>query len=495
VGTQPEEATTVTMSTSPVHVDAILDPAVSRWQWLFKWLLVIPHYVVLVFLWIAFVVLSVVAFFAILFTGRYPRSIFDFNVGVLRWTWRVSYYAYGALATDQYPPFSLQERPDYPAHLEIDYPEHLSRGLVLVKSWLLAIPHYLVLALFLGGAGYTVGGADDAAQEPWLWSWGLLGVLVAVAAVVLLFTGRYPQSVFDLVLGLNRWALRVAAYAGLMTDQYPPFRLDQGGRDPAVTALTTPPGPASGPPAGPPSGLDPSRSGSPGPGPAAHPGPSGWTAGRVIALVVGALVVVGSLGLGTAGVALAVAEGTMRDDAGFLMSGDERLTTDTFALASTNIELQADTPADVVPEALLGDAKVSATSQSGDPLFLGLAATEDVEGYLADVRHDTVLDLVGPEYRESGSRAPSGPPEAEDFWVVSASGTGEQSVVWEPRDGDWTVVVMNADGSAGLDADMAAGAELPVLEWVVAVLLVLAGIGLVLGAVIITLAVRAAGRR
>jgi hypothetical protein len=227
----------------PVRVDAALDPHLSRWLWLVKWVLVIPHYVVLVFLWVAFVVVTVGAFFAILFTERYPRSLFDFNVGVMRWSWRVHYYAYGALGTDRYPPFTLAEVPEYPARLSVPYPTHLSRGLVLTKWWLLALPHYLVLSIMVGG-GLWLGTRGDAG-----WSFGgLVGLLVLIAAISLLFTGRYPDSLYRLVMGMDRWSLRVTAYAALMTDVYPPFRLDQGGADPSSTADTVLPPQPTGPP-------------------------------------------------------------------------------------------------------------------------------------------------------------------------------------------------------------------------------------------------------
>lgn len=216
---------------SPVAVVGSLDPQVGRWQWLFKWLLLIPHAVVLFFLWIAFVLLTVVAGIAILFTGRYPPSLFAFNVGVLRWTWRVSFYGYSALGTDRYPPFTLAAT-DYPADLDIAYPQQLSRGLVLVKWWLLAIPHYLVVAVLTGGAAtWTFQVSTDSSWQIALGG-GLIGVLVLVAGLALLITARYPAGLFDLLVGLNRWVYRVVAYAALMTDDYPPFRLDAGGTEP-----------------------------------------------------------------------------------------------------------------------------------------------------------------------------------------------------------------------------------------------------------------------
>ncbi len=197
----------------PVSITGELTEPPGRGWWLLKWLLALPHYIILTFLLIAFVVVSIIAFFSILFTSKYPKGLFDFNVGVLRWTWRVGFYSYLALGTDKYPPFSLKAG-DYPADLEVVYPEKLSRGLVLVKWWLLALPQYLVVSIFQGGGGGRGGG-------------GLTFILAIFAAVAVLFRGKYPKDIFNFVIGMNRWSYRVTAYAALMTDQYPPFRLGE----------------------------------------------------------------------------------------------------------------------------------------------------------------------------------------------------------------------------------------------------------------------------
>ena len=196
----------------PLSFKGELSEPLSRWLWLVKWFLLIPHCIVLAFLWIAFMVVCIISFFGILFTARYPKSLFNFNTGVLRWTWRVGFYSYAALGTDKYPPFSLKPDDDYPADLSIEYPQRLSRGLVLVKWWLLAIPHYIVVSFFQGGGE---GGG------------GLVSILAIFAAIALLFTGKYPKSIFDFVMRMNRWTYRVVVYVSLMTDHYPPFSLEE----------------------------------------------------------------------------------------------------------------------------------------------------------------------------------------------------------------------------------------------------------------------------
>jgi len=209
-----------TTAARPIALEGTLDPKLSRWMWLVKWLLAIPHFVVLVVMWIAFVVVTIAAGFAILFTGRYPAPLFEFANGVLRWNWRVAFYANGVLGSDSYPPFTLA-RTGYPATFEVSAPATLSRWKVLVKSWLLALPHLIIVSLATGGtwAAWT-GGAGEAVS--------LLGLLLLVAAIILLFTGVYRLGLFNLIMGAHRWMYRVFAYTALMRDEYPPFRLDQG---------------------------------------------------------------------------------------------------------------------------------------------------------------------------------------------------------------------------------------------------------------------------
>ena len=180
----------------PVTFDVDYPERLSRWLIFVKWLLAFPHYIVLVLYGIAYYVTLIIAWFAILFTGRYPRGLFDFAVGLLRWSIRVS--AYTNLMRDDYPPFGTGG--DYPARLEVQYPEQLSRWKIFVK-WLLIIPHLIILY------GYGI----------------LANVITFVAFLIILFSGSYPKALFDLVVGYYRWNIRVYAYVLLLTDEYPPF--------------------------------------------------------------------------------------------------------------------------------------------------------------------------------------------------------------------------------------------------------------------------------
>jgi hypothetical protein len=454
----------------PVRIEGRLEPALSRWLWLVKWLLAIPHYIVLAFLWIAFFVLTVVAFFAILFTGRYPRGIFEFNVGVLRWTWRVAFYTYAALGTDRYPPFTLDEASDYPATLDVAYPEVLSRGLVLVKWWLLAIPHYVIVGIFLGGGGYAASRTDA-----WGWSFGggLIGLIVLFAGAALLFTTRYPRGIFDFVLGLDRWVARVVAYAGLMTDAYPPFRLDQGGEEPPGA-----------------SAVAPAFSARVAEAPTTER-PRG-RAGRIALFVAGAIAAFLAFALLAGGCAIVAVDRTQRDGDGFLMSPTEDFSTSTYAIASESADVDTD-GAEWAVRSFLGTVRIR--SESERPVFVGIARETDAAGYLDDVEHVVVtgIDDDEPRYSRRPGDAPAHPPGEETFWVASTSGSGEQTLDWGPEDGDWTVVAMNADATRGVASELSIGAELDSVIWIGIGLIVVGGLLAAGAALAITAGVRRRG--
>ena len=244
------------IQTYPLEIRGELSSDLSRWLWLVKWILAIPHFIALIFLSFAAFMVWIIAWWAILFTARYPRWMFNYIVGVMRWWWRVSFYSLRPLGTDRYPPFSLASKADYPADLYVEYPERLSRLKVIFKWWLLAIPHYLVVMLFSGmpsllenafqtlilGVGVLFFRYEDdpdvfehgmtliiigASSMPFalIAALGLMGTLTLIAAITLLFRGRYPQDTFDLLMGMQRWSNRVAGYAALLYDNYPPFRL------------------------------------------------------------------------------------------------------------------------------------------------------------------------------------------------------------------------------------------------------------------------------
>jgi urea transporter len=184
----------------PVRFDVEYPEQLNRWLPLIKWLLVIPHLLILWALGAVASIIIFIAFFAILFTRKFPQGLFEFVANFFRWSLNV--YVYSSLMRDEYPPFSW-EPGQYPqVKFEVDYPQELNRWLPLIK-WLLIIPHFLVLVV-LGIAAAVV----------WI-----------IAFFAILFTRRYPRGMFDFVAGVWRWTYRVYAYYYLMRDEYPPFSL------------------------------------------------------------------------------------------------------------------------------------------------------------------------------------------------------------------------------------------------------------------------------
>jgi hypothetical protein len=182
----------------PIQLDIENPPHLSRLLIFVKWFLLIPHYFVLFFLGLSLWFVWIVTGFAVLFTKQYPESLFMYSVGVFRWGTRVAAYLH--LQTDQYPPFSLEDDPAYPVHVQAAYPTEIARWRPLV-NWLLVIPAAVVAYLI-----YLIA-----------------EVAVFIAWFAILFTGRYPQSMFDFVTIAFRWNLRVNLFAYWMTEQYPPF--------------------------------------------------------------------------------------------------------------------------------------------------------------------------------------------------------------------------------------------------------------------------------
>ncbi len=449
------------MTRYPVRVTARHDSP-SRWLWLVKWLLLIPHYIVLVGLWVAFVVVTVLAYVAILFTGRYPRSFHAFNVGVLRWSWRVGYYGYWVLGTDRYPPFTLADVPDYPARLESDGPPAPKRWLPLV-AWLFAIPHIALVVALTSGIAWITG--DNNAGRAVANGAGVTSVAVLIAAIALLFTGRYPAGLHDLLVGAWRWYIRVTAYVALLTDRYPPFRLDLGDAEPLDDPV--PPLPAA-----------PARLGK---------------TGAIVALVAGIVLILTGGGLSVGGGSL-LALNNARGNDGFIATRTLTLSTSTAAITAEDITMHPAHMAgrDFTP---LDAIRVTVTSQGSTPLFLGVARQSDVDAWLSGTAHDRLTGIYGmrrAQYqRDAGSVRAVTPPAEQTFWLDSASGTGTVTLNWKPGDGRFALVLANADGSTGIVTDTVLAAKAPALQPVGAGLL--GGGLLMLALAVLLIAVGAAG--
>ena len=219
------------------------------------------------------------------------------------------------------------------------------------------------------------------------------------AGLALVFVGRYPRGIFDFVLGLDRWVARVASYVLLMRDEYPPFRLDQGGTEKGTSVEA-------------PVGAD--RRASRG-GDATARERSGGTAGRVVLIVVGVIAGIVAFALLVGGCALVAVDRTQRDDDGFLMSPSEDFSTATYAVVSESADLDT-SGAEWALDTFLGTVRIRSDSDERD-VFVGIGPAADVDAYLDGVDHDEVTDLEDePNYDRVAGGAPQRRP------VTSSSG-------------------------------------------------------------------------
>jgi hypothetical protein len=229
-------------------------------------------------------------------------------------------------------------------------------------------------------------------------------------------------------------------------------------------------------------------------GPRAGSPPSRWNPGRVVALVLGILLLLPGLGLLAGGGVLLWADRTQRTDDGYPIGSEDSFSTSGYALLSDRLDLS--TGADWVPlSAALGDARVQVTSTDpGTGVFVGIARVGDSSPYLDGVDRTIVRDVgsgnTAADEVDIAGNAPDAAPGTQDIWAAQASGPGTQQLTWKPADGQWTLVVMNADGSADVSVDAAIGATVPAvtgLAWG------LMGAGLVcvlVGVLLLALAVR-----
>ncbi|GAA2565085.1 hypothetical protein GCM10010435_42160 [Winogradskya consettensis] len=419
------------MNRYPVRVEARHEEPLSRWLWLVKWILLVPHYLALLVLWTGLVVLTLVAYLAVLFTGHYPVAIRAYNLGVLRWSWRVGYYGYQVLGTDRYPPFTLADVPDYPARVRLDSTDGPPPRWLPLVAWVFAIPHLLIIGALNGAATWSPAAGDARTAAPI----GVVSAALLIAGFALLFTGHYPRGLARLLIGIARWNLRVLAYLTLLTPRYPPFRLDQGGMEPD--------GPDGDPP--PHAAHAETRSG----------------AGSAIALVVGVMLLAPAAGAAIGG-GILLAVDSRHDSTGYVTSPAVDLTSTTAAVTAEDLTI---TDADAWTRGIsdTGGLRLNAVSSNGRSLFIGIAPQHSIDAWLSGTAHDELTGLSDgtPDYdRVPGDVLAVTDPTSQTFWVASATGP-QATLEWNMVDGQYAVVVVNADGSPGVAADVRGAFQVP----------------------------------